>query len=298
MEFSEVNCPICEANDYKVVYPDTLGKRVPVFGYKWTPEIRKMYRLVRCKECSHAYASPRLLDMYKYYEDVADEEYLNNASLRQKTSGKVLQTINKFANGRRLLDIGCSTGDFLEVAGEVYEAEGLELSKWALDIARRKGLKIYDETLQEMARECNGRYDIVTMWGVVEHLEQPKREIMHVNSLLKQNGIVCFWTGNFDSIYSKILGPRWWYLLGQHIQFFSWRSMDYLMKECGFERVYKGIYPYIISFKYLGISLSRYPAIGTIARSCFKYSGLDNREFTLKKSDEMFAIYEKIKDVS
>lgn len=297
MEFSGVNCSVCERNDYKVVYPDTLGKNVPVFGYKWTPDIRKMYRLVQCKHCSHAYASPRLMDMYKYYEDVEDESYLNNSELRKKTGRKVLATISKYIDNGRLLDVGCSTGDFLEVAKETYGVEGLELSSWASKIAAEKGLNIYSETLQERVKECKNPYDIVTMWGVIEHLENPKRELKFVNKLLNQGGIVCFWTGDFSSIYSKIFRQKWLYMLGQHIQFFSWKSMDYLMKDCGFERVHKGIYPYVISFKYLGISLSRYPYVGSFAKRCFRMLGLEEKVFTIKKSDEMFAIYKKVNNV-
>lgn len=296
MEFSEVSCPVCEKNNYKVVYQDTLGRRAPVFGYKWTPEIRKMYRLVRCRECDHAYASPRLVDMYKYYEDVKDDEYLKNVSLRKKTAEKVLSTIKTFVKKGRLLDVGCATGDFLEVARNIYNVEGLELSDWAIKLASEKGLKIYKEELQYRAKTCNDHYDVITMWGVIEHLEFPKREIATVNRLLKIDGIVCFWTGDFNSIYSKILGKRWLYLLGQHVQFFSWKSLDRLMKDSGFERVHKGIYPYVISFEYLGISLSRYSVLGGLARSAFKYLGLNKREFTITKSDEMFAIYRKVMD--
>ncbi|OGQ36477.1 MAG: hypothetical protein A3F16_00755 [Deltaproteobacteria bacterium RIFCSPHIGHO2_12_FULL_43_9] len=296
MEFNEVNCPVCEKNDYKVVYPGTLGKNAPVFGYKWTPEIRKIYRLVQCKNCSHAYASPRLSDIYKYYEDVKDETYLNNAGLRKKTARKVLTTIKKFKPDGKLLDVGCSTGDFLEVAKEDYESEGMELSEWALKIAREKQLLVYKETLRDRAAACRASYDVVTMWGVIEHLEYPKLEIQRINSLLKEGGIVALWTGDFNSIFSKIFRQKWWYILGQHIQFFSWKSMDYLMEEAGFQRVHKGIYPYVISFEYLGVSLSRYSIVGPLVRNFFKLYGLAAQEFTLKKSDEMFAIYKKVRN--
>src|SRR3990167_9059853 len=96
MDLIEVRCQVCDKNEYKVVYPDTLGNNVPVFGYKWTPDICKMHRLVQCTNCSHAYTSPRLKDMYKYYEDVADDGYLKNSGLRAKTARRVITTINGF----------------------------------------------------------------------------------------------------------------------------------------------------------------------------------------------------------
>ncbi len=296
MKFIEVHCPVCAANDYDVVFPDTLGRRPPVFGYKWVPEIRNMYRAVRCRACAHVYSSPRLDNMYAYYTDVVDESYLANDQLRRETAEIVLQTLRQFAPSGKLLDVGCSTGDFLMVAKKYYDVEGLELSDWAAEIARKQGLTVHVEKLEQLV-QAKPLYDVATMWGVIEHLEHPATEARHINRLLRTGGIVTLWTGDSDSFYARLLGQRWWYILGQHIQFFNWRSLDRLMSDCGFVRVHKGVYPYVISFKYLGISMSRYRGIGAVARTAFRLLGLNNRRFVLKKSDEMFAVYRKVRDV-
>ena len=296
MEFIEVDCPVCSNGSYKVIYPDSLGKNPPLFGYKWVPGIRKSYRTVRCISCGHVYCSPRLKNMYNYYQDVVDHDYLKNENLRKETSRKVLKTLQRFAPSGKLLDIGCSTGVFISIANNYYDVEGLELSEWASKIAINRSLTIHKNTIKDMV-ESKRLFDIATMWGVIEHLEYPLEEMKNVNRILNMGGLVCIWTGNVDSLYSKIMGQRWWYVLGQHIQLFSRRSMDRLMQNTGFKKEYLGIYPYVISLKYLGISLSRYPIVGAIAKNLFRILGLENRTFTLKKSDEMFAIYTKIKDI-
>ena len=297
MRLIEVPCPVCSAEDYEVVFPDTLGANPPTFGYKWVPEIRKMYRTVRCRQCTHVYCSPRLADMYKHYVDVIDECYLSNDHLRRETAKRVLEMIRKFVPAGRLIDIGCSSGDFLTVARDHYDVEGLELSTWASLIAKNKGLAIHVQTLEELAPARAAYYDVATMWGVIEHLEHPSTELRYTNRILRTGGIVCLWTGDVDSLYARLMGQRWWYILGQHIQLFNWKSMDRVMRDNGFERVYKGVYPYVISFKYLGISLSRYRGIGALAKTAFRLLRLDERCFVLKKSDEMFAIYRKVRDV-
>lgn len=296
MRLLEVPCPVCSADDPVVLYPDTLGANPPLFGYKWVPGIRKMYRVVRCNACGHAYCSPRLENMYQHYEDVLDEEYLKNEPLRVATAKNVLPVIRKHRPTGRLLDVGCSTGDFLTAARESYDVEGLELSRRALGIARGRGLAVHALTLKDYVESAKP-FDVITLWGVIEHLEHPCDELERINRLLKPDGIVCLWTGDMGSLYSKVFGQAWWYMIGQHIQFFSKKSMDEAMGRCGFERAYMGVYPYVMSFRYLAVSLSRYPVIGDVARAAFKWTGLDKRTFILRKSDEMFAIYRKSRDI-
>lgn len=293
MKLIHVDCPVCSKNDYKVLYPDTLGQTPPVFGYKWTPEVLKRYRTVKCNSCSHVYSNPRLEDMYQYYKDVEDNNYLENEHLRVQTAKQVIKTIRLFAPKGKLLDVGCSTGDFLSVAKNFYEVEGVELSQWASKIAVKRGLNIHVKPLNEMAA-AGQVYDIITLWGVIEHLEYPLREIKNINRLLKRGGMVYLWTGDTDSIYFRMMGKKWWYLMGQHIQLFSKKSLDHLMRDNGFEPVYKGIYPYTMSFGYLAVLLSRYRFVGGLIKAFFRLVNLEKKTFTLKKSDEIFAVYKKI----
>ena len=96
---------------------------------------------VRCD----VYASPRPRDIYKYYVDNVDSAYVANAPLRIATARRVLEKIRELRPGGRLIDIGCATGDFLSVAREYYDVEGLELSSWARAEAERQGLKVRAE---------------------------------------------------------------------------------------------------------------------------------------------------------
>lgn len=289
----EIDCPVCSSSDYTVLFKDTLGEKPPVFGYKWTPDIRLTYRIVNCAQCTHSYCSPRLQDMYSHYEEVADQGYLDNKPLRIGSAEKVLTTIRQYCASGRLLDVGCSTGDFLTVARQYYDVEGLELATWAVDVAQQQDLVVHEQTLEAFSK-TGEQFDVITMWGVIEHLEFPYQELLHINRLLKKNGLVCLWTGDNESIYAKIFKHKFWYILGQHIQYFNRRSLTSLMQKAGFECVYDGIYPYVISLDYLGTSLSRYPFVGWVAKKILSLPFLRNRKITLNLSSEIFAIYKKL----
>ena len=290
-ELTEFPCPICNSTEHRVLYPDTLGSQLPEFGYDFSPRHSDHYRVVRCRHCRHAYCSPRSVDLHRSYVDVEDREYLKNEAQRVATARKVLEVIRRFKSAGRLLDVGCAPGDFLDVAKQYYEAEGLELSQWSARIAMQSGHIIHTCRLSELQPPVS--YAIITMWGVIEHFEFPAVEITEIHRLLKDKGIVCLWTGNIDSLPSRLLGAKWWYIQGQHIQFFSRESLDKLFQDHGFTRLYLGRYPYIMSLPSVAKSLARYPFLGVIAQGLFGRQKFENLRITFRLPGELFAIFQK-----
>lgn len=289
----EIPCPICKSNDFRIVFPDTIGDRPPAFGYNFTKDYTLTYRIVQCKNCSHGYASPRPADMSSGYDDNEDMIYLKNEAERISTAQKALAQILPYKNSGRLLDIGCATGDFLQVAQNHFEVEGIELSSWSANIARQKGFRVYDQLLSEF--KVTEPYDIITLWAVIEHFENPKSEVEHVARLLKKGGLVCIWTGDLNSITAQLLGKRWWYCLSQHIQMFTEKSLCELFKQCGFKKVHSGLYPRVVSLNLVNDSLQRYPTVSKLLKPILSnpWPWLSKMSFTLKLPGEIFVIFQK-----
>ena len=285
-------CPICGSDSFKVLYSDTLGNELPRYGYNFTPNHSKTYRIVLCQNCEHGYTSPRPKMMWRNYKLINDRVYLGNMKVRIETARKVLATIKRHMPRGRLLDVGCSTGDFLFAAQEVYEVEGLELSTWAAKIAERRGFCIHKHKLEHFKRETI--YDVITLWGVIEHFEVPSREVAKIAKLLRKGGIVCLWTGDLMSLPSRLLGRKWWYIQGQHLQLFSPRSLVRLFRNNGFNKVWIGRYPYVMTMKYVAQSLNRYPFIGKLTNLFLNLPLLNECTLTLRLPGEMFAVFRKV----
>jgi 2-polyprenyl-3-methyl-5-hydroxy-6-metoxy-1,4-benzoquinol methylase len=200
-------CPVCGNNDdnlFRVLYKDTLRGELPRFDYDFTPEHNKTYRIIVCKKCSHRYASPRPVNLWENYRDTEDIKYLKQKDDNMLTAQKVIERMHGFSKSGRLLDVGCSTGDFLAVAKDFYDVEGLELSEWASDVAAGRDLKIHRCGLDVLSSKKQDHYDIITLWAVIEHFEFPEKELKNITKLLKKGGLVCLWTGNAHSILAKI----------------------------------------------------------------------------------------------
>lgn len=274
------------------MFPDTLRGKTPSFDYDFTRNFNLTYRLVRCRQCTHVYASPRPADMWsKYTGDKPDAVYLENSEQRLATGRAVVESLRKYKPGGRLLDVGCATGDFLSAAAERYQPEGLELSEWSGRRATAKGFLVHKKLLGELA--APEAYDIVTLWGVIEHFEQPKAEVLNIHRLLKKDGIACLWTGDVDSLLAGLLGKKWWYYQGQHIQMFTRRSLRLLFESAGFTTELMGYYPYRFTPKSVNNTLSRYPLVSMLTRPLLSSKALGNLGLTLKLSGEMFAVFRK-----
>lgn len=289
---TDIPCPICGSRVSQLLYADTLGDRLPDFGYDFSPSHRLSFRTVRCNQCGHGYSSPLPADIYANYVDVEDSEYMRNREQRLMTAEKVLSVIRRVKPSGKLLDVGCATGDFLDAARKNYDAQGLELSTWAANVAATTGVQIHRQRLSDMQED--GQYDIVTLWGVIEHFETPRKEIAEINRVLKTGGLLCLWTGDLDSWIARLLGKRWWYVQGQHIQMFTMNSLERLMRENGFEKKEMRRYPYVMSLRSIAKSLGRYQVLGALARLLLDNRVLGDVRITLKLPGEMFGIFEKV----
>jgi SAM-dependent methyltransferase len=160
-----------------------------------------------------------------------------------------------------------------------------------VDLARAKGLKIHDYRLH--AIQASGSFDVVTLWGVIEHFDEPRVEAEQMRRLLKPGGFVFLWTGDIQSSTARLFGRRWWWYQGQHIQMFSERSLVKLFEDQGFERVWIGRYPYVMVLKSVAKSMMRYPIAGRVMRWLVDTLRLHDVTVTFRLPGEMFAVFRK-----
>lgn len=112
--------------------------------------------------------------------------------------------------GGRILDIGCGTGDFLDLFGNNWEKWGTEISKYAREIAYKKNINVINLTyllaLLFEHPETNS-FDIIIFRGTIQHLDNPMYTIQKCYELLKPGGLICFLaTPNSDSMVYRRCG--------------------------------------------------------------------------------------------
>ena len=152
----------------------------------------------------------------------------------------------------QLLDVGAYIGVFVEVAASRagWQALGVEPSTWAVEVARQRDLCVLEGT-QEHPDLAGRQFDVVTMWDVIEHVADPKRELQLAYDLLRPGGVLAVHTMDVHSLFARLMGPRWPWLMSMHIHYFSRASLEGLLRACGYEILFNGIQGRYLRLGYL-----------------------------------------------
>lgn len=159
--------------------------------------------------------------------------------IRSVTLRKKVKLINSFSDSsKKLLDIGCGTGDFLQEAkNKGWDAKGVEPNKDARTIANSKtNNQIFD--VNELLSFKENSFDVITLWHVLEHLPKLNEQLDLFKKLLKQNGALIIAVPNhksFDASYYKSFWAA--YDVPRHLWHFSQASIKNLFQRRGMEVV-------------------------------------------------------------
>jgi len=152
------------------------------------------------------------------------DDYIADRDKICRTFRKRLREVEIQAGRKgKLLDVGCATGFFLEIAGQLgWEAKGIEISAFACEFARRHmSVDIMCGSLAQ-AELIPESFDVITMWDFIEHCPDPSTELAHAHRLLKPGGLLALTTPNISSVSARIWGARWMGIKqGEHLYYFS-----------------------------------------------------------------------------
>jgi 2-polyprenyl-3-methyl-5-hydroxy-6-metoxy-1,4-benzoquinol methylase len=205
-------------------------------------------RVDACAQCGVAFVTPAptLPELEHHYNDAAYyAEWMTTQRLARRDLWRErLQIVKDQRHGGKLLDVGCGDGGFLEAARTAgFDCAGTELSAYAVEEAgRRLGLPITAGPLRSIGYAA-GSFDLVTMWHVLEHLEDPTNELREVYRLLRPGGLLFVAVPNrlshlFNVVYRVCKGrPIRLYTPGEkelHLFHFTPESLARVLTACGF----------------------------------------------------------------
>jgi len=207
------------------------------------------FHIVRCSRCDLIYVAEELgnQELAAYYSEAyytgaqskGYADYVGRRELRKAYFRSAMPTIKHHLASEvpRVLDVGCATGFFLEVAHEQgWKAQGVEVSTYAAEYARSQlSLDVLTGTLADVKLPAS-TFDLITLWDVIEHVPDPFETLTLVYDLLRPDGLVIISTGDASGVTARFYGRRWALLAPPgHLFYFSRKTLFSMLRRTGFE---------------------------------------------------------------
>ena len=177
---------------------------------------------------------------HRMYE--SDADYRDDLSVAkdfedfiQWNHNKALQYLTEKYPSRnaKVLDVGCFSGFFVKkLILQGFTASGIDFNNKALGFGKMHyGLKknISNSTLQELLTQGE-KYDVITLFEVIEHLESISNVMLEMSKLLKNNGVIIISTPNSNMCWRPALD-----FPPHHLSRFSPNSLRSLVIRYGFK---------------------------------------------------------------
>lgn len=139
--------------------------------------------------------------------------------------------------GDRLLDVGCGSGEFLDVAASVgWYADGIDPDPNAVAAAQKRGLRVWLSDLESQATNSAGIYDAITMHHVIEHFHDPVAALKACYTLLRPGGRIWIATPRLHSPAHRRFKKCWRGLEApRHLVIFGESGLAKALAKAGFE---------------------------------------------------------------
>ena len=220
------NCPICNKNDFSFLFLKNGGN------------------YVQCKNCELVYLNPCFTDkhleiFYKNMHNMQAKIVKDESLFYRKIYSYGIKNINKFVkpkNKKRILDLGCSSGLFLDIAKEKrWETFGLELNEKEIEISKQNH-NVKNINLYQAQKEFNVKFDVITMWDVIEHVKDPHELLKTIKKCLRPGGLFFFQTPNVNSLAARVLKEKCNVFDGiEHVNLFNEKNIYNIAKKNKFK---------------------------------------------------------------
>jgi SAM-dependent methyltransferase len=171
-------------------------------------------------------------DAYYSESNLSVPEFIR-ARLRE-----IIDGFGPYRRSNRLLDIGFGAGTMLETAREMkWDVAGLEVSKPAVDYARKQGFEVFRGSLSE-ANYPDGHFDVVTSSEILEHLPDPNGDLREIARILRPGGLLWATTPSATGLSFRLMKLNWTVLSPpEHIQLYSKNGVRLMLRKAGFAAV-------------------------------------------------------------
>lgn len=211
------------------------------------------HTVVRCSDCGleQLYPLPSIEEDAEYYNTNShDKDITPSFSVEDIYMKFEFHNMTKIAyleeyginKDWKMLDFGCGYGFFIELMKKRgYEFDGIEISEERLRICKdrlgeySKNIRKCNLLTEEIPLELKARYNLVTMFHLLEHISKPIEFLKKIYELIDEKGLLVVEVPNVDNLMmeaSKEFND--FFYIRDHVAYYTPQLLRRVVEESGF----------------------------------------------------------------
>lgn len=216
-----------------------------------TPQRIGNMAMMRCTACGFLWLGEKILSESHYGDlDIGATE--QKVKRRKRNVLDRLKKIRRFISLDYTCDVGTGDGLFLKMLKNKGYAGcwGVEPSDSGARHSRALGLDVEQGCIRDIAALKKGRpVKVVTMYHVLEHLDDPRADIARLRDLLPSGGHLVIEVPNLRGFFAEKLGEDWEFYYPEHLWYFDDATLPAFIASCGFHIITMGRRDFDIAHK-------------------------------------------------
>jgi SAM-dependent methyltransferase len=222
------------------------------------------FTVLRCQPCvlNHVVPLPEEAWLQRYYAErfyrESHPDYLTRYEadrpwwswVHTQTLALAEAALGQWRRPLRVLDVGTGPGLFLDVAqARGWETYGIEPNADVAVAASDRGHTVCYRTLREALDDLPIEPALLHLYEVLEHVPDPQEFLLQAAALLEPGGLLHVVVPNDYNVLqldacARLDLPRWWVAPPEHLTYFSAKTLQLLVRRCGFDILeLRGTYP-------------------------------------------------------
>ena len=222
----DIRCCVCGNSDVKE------------FELKYQ---KNHFAVVTCNKCSLHFIPPfyRKKINYTQYKnaEVTNAVRAGNNWAKIQRHKLRFKFIQKFIKKGKLFDLGAGWGHFMLAGKELgYDVYGVEISEQPY-LYCVNDLKLPVDHIDFFEMDESKKFDIITMWDVLEHIDKADEFLAKCNKLTKPGGYLILQVPQIDSYFAKRHKDNWKMMGLDHVNYFGKETITRILANNGYEVV-------------------------------------------------------------
>ncbi len=217
------------------------------YDYEYA-SVPNRFNFLKCQQCGHLYLNPRPSardlnviyppNYYAFSEDQSGNPIVG--FFRKAWEAQKVKDFRRIVGPgkKKILDVGCSEGRFLSILKEFgspnWELIGIDFDAEATARCQKRGFRAEVGRIEEFQPE--EKFDVVIMFQLIEHVEDPVATCRQVKKILNPGGIFIIETPNPAGLDYHWFKKSYWghYHFPRHWNLFTRGNLRKMLNEGGF----------------------------------------------------------------